>query len=132
MGKRVLQLDIPQFSGEVRLMAVSYRNERFGSAESKMTVADPLVLSTALPRFLTPSDSVLVPVTITNTTAKTAMGSAILKTTGGIQVAGTGKQDLYHSAQQRKALILQRDGQTRNGNRKSNRGRKWYGRKIFR
>jgi uncharacterized protein YfaS (alpha-2-macroglobulin family) len=92
-GVASFALDIPQFSGEVRLMAVSYRDERFGSAESKMTVADPLVLSTALPRFLTPSDSVLVPVTVTNTTAKTATGSAVLKTTGGVEVAGTGKQD---------------------------------------
>ena len=57
-GEAVFQVDIPQFSGEVRLMAVSYRDERFGSAESKMTVADPLVLSTALPRFLSPSDSI--------------------------------------------------------------------------
>ncbi|MFI5124293.1 MAG: alpha-2-macroglobulin [Chitinophagales bacterium] len=87
------QLDIPQFSGEVRLMAVSYHNERFGSGESRMTVADPLVLSTALPRFLTPSDSALVPLTITNTTLKTATGSAILKTSGGLAVAGGNQQD---------------------------------------
>lgn len=92
-GEARFELDIPQFSGEVRLMAVSYHNERFGSGESKMTVADPLVLSTALPRFLTPSDSVLVPVTVTNTTTKTATGSAVLKTTGGILVAGADRQE---------------------------------------
>ena len=45
-GEAIFQLDIPQFSGEIRLMAVSYRNDQFGSAESKMTIADPLVLST--------------------------------------------------------------------------------------
>ena len=65
-GEAIFQVDIPQFSGEVRLMAVSYRMNSFGSAESKMTVADPLVLSTALPRFLSPSDSIRVPVTLTN------------------------------------------------------------------
>jgi uncharacterized protein YfaS (alpha-2-macroglobulin family) len=88
-GEAVFQVDIPQFSGEVRLMAVSYRNDQFGSAESKMTVADPLVLSTALPRFLSPSDSISVPVTITNTTSSTASGSASLNASGGILVSGS-------------------------------------------
>ncbi|HEY2347976.1 MAG TPA: MG2 domain-containing protein [Puia sp.] len=87
-GEAVFQLDIPQFSGEIRLMAVSYRNDQFGSAESKMTVADPLVLSTALPRFLSPADSINVPVTITNTTSSPASGSAAINTSGGILVSG--------------------------------------------
>ena len=69
-------------------MAVSYRAEQFGAAESKMTVADPLVLSTALPRFLSPSDSIRMPVTITNTTSATASGSAALQSSGGILVGG--------------------------------------------
>ncbi len=91
-GEVRFQLDVPRFSGEVRLMAVSYRNEQFGSGESKMTVADPLVLSTALPRFLAPSDSALVPVTISNTTSKSATGTAELKTSGSILASG-GRQD---------------------------------------
>jgi len=88
-GEAVFQVDIPQFSGEVRLMAVSYINAQFGSAEFSMTVADPLVLSTALPRFLSPSDSIRVPVTITNTTSVTASGSATLNTSGGVLVSGS-------------------------------------------
>ncbi len=87
-GEATFQVEIPQFSGEIRLMAVSYKNNQFGSAEIKMTVADPLVLSTALPRFLSPSDSILVPVIITNTTAATANGSAALTTGGGILISG--------------------------------------------
>ncbi len=87
-GEAIFQIDIPQFSGEIRLMAVSYRNDQFGSAESKMTVADPLVLSTALPRFLSPSDSISVPVTITNTTSSSANGTATFNATGGILVSG--------------------------------------------
>ena len=88
-GEAIFQVDIPQFSGEIRLMAVSYRNDQFGSAESKITVADPLVLSTALPRFLSPADSVSVPVTVTNTTSSSASGSATFNATGGILVSGS-------------------------------------------
>ena len=87
-GDAAFQVAIPTFSGEVRLMAVSYKNDRFGSAESKMTVADPMVLSMAVPRFMSPSDSVSIPVTVTNTTASTSTGTATLQTTGGIKVNG--------------------------------------------
>jgi uncharacterized protein YfaS (alpha-2-macroglobulin family) len=105
-GEAHFALDIPSFSGEVRLMAVAYRNERFGSRESKMTVADPLVLSTALPRFLTPSDSALVPVTVTNTTSKTATGTALLKTSGSIAAAGNARQDFTISPNSEKRLYF--------------------------
>src|SRR5450432_3851559 len=87
-GDALFHINIPQFSGELRLMAVSYRNDQFGSAESKITVADPLVLSTALPRFLSPSDSILAPITITNTTDRTAPGSATVIASGGVVVSG--------------------------------------------
>ena len=87
-GEAVFQINIPQFSGEVRLMAVSYKNDHFGSSESRMTVADPLVLSTALPRFLSPSDSIRVPVTITNTTTGSASGTATINVSGGVLISG--------------------------------------------
>jgi uncharacterized protein YfaS (alpha-2-macroglobulin family) len=64
------KLRVPQFSGAVRIMAVAYKNDAFGSAEQTMRVADPVVISTALPRFLSPGDTIDVPVTLTNTTDK--------------------------------------------------------------
>jgi uncharacterized protein YfaS (alpha-2-macroglobulin family) len=93
-GEAEFEFDIPQFSGEVRLMALAYKNESFGSKESTITVADPIVLSTALPRFLSPGDTVTMPVTITNTTANTATASARLKISGAIKVAGSDQQSL--------------------------------------
>ncbi|TGD83126.1 alpha-2-macroglobulin family protein [Hymenobacter wooponensis] len=69
-GKARYKLQVPQFSGAVRVMAVAYKNDAFGSAEHAMRVADPVVISTALPRFLSPGDTIDVPVTLTNTTGK--------------------------------------------------------------
>ncbi|SHM08763.1 alpha-2-macroglobulin family protein [Hymenobacter psychrotolerans] len=69
-GKVRYKLQVPQFSGAVRIMAVAYKNDAFGSAEHTMRVADPVVISTALPRFLSPGDTIDVPVTLTNTTGK--------------------------------------------------------------
>jgi len=91
-GEADFEFDIPQFSGEIRLMAVAYKNESFGSAESAMKVADPLVLSTALPRFLSPGDTVNVAVTITNTTNKNTSADATLSVTAPLQTAGPTQQ----------------------------------------
>lgn len=97
-GEVEFEFDIPQFSGEVRLMALAYKNESFGSKESAMTVADPIVLSTALPRFLSPGDTVMMPVTITNTTSGTATANARVKVSGAVRIAGTDQQSLSIAA----------------------------------
>ncbi len=62
---------VPQFSGALHVMAVAYKDDAFGNAEQMMKVADPVVISTALPRFMSPGDTIDVPVTLTNTTKKT-------------------------------------------------------------
>ncbi|HET9057279.1 MAG TPA: MG2 domain-containing protein [Chitinophagaceae bacterium] len=97
-GDASFEFDIPQFSGEVRLMAVAYKDENFGSMDAAMTVADPIVLSTALPRFLSPGDTVTVPVTITNTTKKATTANAELKVEGPMQVVGDNKQTVSLAA----------------------------------
>jgi alpha-2-macroglobulin len=93
-GEASFEFDVPQFSGEIRLMAVAYKNESFGSTASSMKVADPIVLSTALPRFLSPGDTVTVPVTITNTTNKNTTAEATLGVTAPLQAAGPLLQSL--------------------------------------
>ncbi|RPD47004.1 alpha-2-macroglobulin family protein [Hymenobacter sediminis] len=79
-GKVRYKLQVPQFSGAVRIMAVAYKNDAFGSTEHTMRVADPVVISTALPRFLSPGDTIDVPVTLTNTTGKVLIGGILVGT----------------------------------------------------
>jgi alpha-2-macroglobulin len=93
-GEADFEFDIPQFSGQVRLMAVAYKNESFGSKDATMTVADPIVLSSALPRFMSPGDTVTMPVTITNTTGSTANATARVKLTGSIRALGEEQQSV--------------------------------------
>jgi alpha-2-macroglobulin len=97
-GEANFEFDIPQFSGSIRLMAVAYKNESFGSAASAMTVADPIVLSSALPRFMSPGDTVTMPVTITNTTGNTANATAKIKLSGAIRSLGEDQQSISVSA----------------------------------
>ncbi len=93
-GKARYKLRVPQFSGAVRIMAVAYKNDAFGSAEHTMRVADPVVISTALPRFMSPGDTIDVPVTLTNTTAKPASGTASVAVNGPIRMLGRFSQNV--------------------------------------
>ena len=77
-GKVRYRVRVPQFSGALRVMAVAYKDDAFNSAESTMKVADPVVISTALPRFLSPGDTIDVPVTFTNTTKQTIRGYSVI------------------------------------------------------
>ncbi|MEZ5013893.1 MAG: MG2 domain-containing protein [Chitinophagales bacterium] len=88
-GNASYTIDIPHFSGDLRVMVVAYKGDKFGSSESHMIVADPFVVTTSLPRFLTPGDTVTVPVTLANTTDKGASGSVALKVEGPIRIAGS-------------------------------------------
>jgi uncharacterized protein YfaS (alpha-2-macroglobulin family) len=97
-GNAEFEFDIPQFSGELRLMAVSYKGQSFGASENTMTVADPIVISTALPRFLSPGDTVTVPVTLSNTTDKAATVTAAINTDGAVKIVGGSSQSLSLNA----------------------------------
>ncbi|AMJ64652.1 alpha-2-macroglobulin family protein [Hymenobacter sp. PAMC 26628] len=99
-GKVRYRVRVPQFSGALRIMAVAYKDDAFGAAEHTMKVADPVVISTALPRFLSPGDTVDVPVTLTNTTnsildVMLIPSSNLLKQTPDIPI-GAGGGPNYH------------------------------------
>lgn len=67
-GEIRIPLSIPQFNGEVRLMAVAYSGSRFGSVDKPMKVADDIILEPEIPRFLAIGDTLNMPVTVINTT----------------------------------------------------------------
>ena len=71
-GKVKVKLNIPQFNGEVRLMAVAYSGPSFGNAERKMKVAADLIIEPEIPRFLSINDKLTSNVSLINTTDKTA------------------------------------------------------------
>lgn len=106
-GEAQFEFDVPQFSGELRLMAVAYKDEQFGSKEAAMKVADPLVISTALPRFLSPKDTISVPVTLTNTTARASNGTAKISVTGPLQIVGAPGQSVQLSPNSETRVLFQ-------------------------
>jgi len=92
-GKFSYTIDVPEFSGALRVMAVAYKGNKFGSAEKTMRVADPIVISSGLPRFLSPGDEALVPVTLTNTTQREVSAQIAVSGEGSVGV-GDGNQSV--------------------------------------
>jgi alpha-2-macroglobulin len=108
-GEAVYTIDIPQFSGDLRIMAVGYNGQVFGSAQKNMKVADPLVLSVALPRFLSPGDKVDVPVMLTNTTGNDIKCKASLSVSGPLKMTGENSKSVTIEANRETELIFQLD-----------------------
>ncbi|MBU0765058.1 MAG: alpha-2-macroglobulin family protein, partial [Bacteroidetes bacterium] len=93
-GEAEFEIDIPQFSGELRIMGVNYLGKAFASDQRSMKVADPLVISTALPRFFSPRDTVEMPVMLANTTKDKARCNATIAVEGPVKVLGDGSRSL--------------------------------------
>ncbi|MDP4173368.1 MAG: MG2 domain-containing protein [Bacteroidota bacterium] len=89
-----INLDIPQFNGEVRLMAVAYSGQKFGSAEARMKVSDDIIIEPQLPRFLSTNDSLIMPVTLLNTTGVKGKVTLGLKVSGPLKILSQQKQNL--------------------------------------
>jgi len=87
-GECTYTINIPQFSGALRVMAVAYSGNKFGSSEHLIRVADPVVISTSLPRFLSPGDKLPLVVNLTNTTAAAARANVSVKLGGPLQLQG--------------------------------------------
>ena len=93
-GEAEFTVDIPQFSGDLRIMAVAYKGNAFGSANGNMKVSDPIVISAGVPRFLTPGDQLDLPVNLSNTTKQPAIVTAQINLTGPLATDSIATQKL--------------------------------------
>lgn len=65
-GTAKVPVEIPDFNGELRLMAVAWSGDKLGSSSQPLTVRDPVPAELALPRFLAPGDSASATLLIDN------------------------------------------------------------------
>src|SRR4029077_1975428 len=69
-GNARISFKVPEFQGALRIMAVAIDDDRFASSSRLPRVRDPLVLLPTLPRILSFGETLQVPVTLRNDTAK--------------------------------------------------------------
>lgn len=65
-GTAVIPLELPDFNGELRLMAVAWSGDAVGDGARPLTVRDPVPAELVLPRFLAPGDEAVATATVDN------------------------------------------------------------------
>jgi uncharacterized protein YfaS (alpha-2-macroglobulin family) len=65
-GRAEIDFEIPDFNGELRLMAVAWSETAIGQAAQPLTVRDPVPAELILPRFLAPGDESTTTLTVDN------------------------------------------------------------------
>ena len=93
-------------SGDLRIIACVYKDKSFGSAEKHMKVADPIVISPSMPRFLSPKDTLRMPVTITNTTGKATSALAKIHVGGPLKIVGEDQKQVSIEANSEQRVIF--------------------------
>ncbi|HEX4797289.1 MAG TPA: MG2 domain-containing protein [Humisphaera sp.] len=74
---------VPQFTGQLRLMAVASADKRFGSAEDSVFVRSPILVQSSWPRFAAPGDRFSVPLVVFNNQAKAGNASITIELNDG-------------------------------------------------
>jgi uncharacterized protein YfaS (alpha-2-macroglobulin family) len=88
-GNARVTLDIPDFNGTLRLMALAYSADRFGSAEAEVVVAAPVVAEIATPRFLAPGDRTQLTLDLTNLSGAAQTLDVKLSSSGPVAASGS-------------------------------------------
>lgn len=81
-----IKFKVPQFQGSLRLMVVGFDGNRFGSAEDRVIVSDPIVITPTFPRFISGNDEFEIPVAVYNQTGKEGDISLSLNADGPINI----------------------------------------------
>jgi uncharacterized protein YfaS (alpha-2-macroglobulin family) len=85
-GNGQISLDIPDFEGSLRLMAVAYSDQGVGQGEANLIVRDPVVADVSLPRFLAPGDQASLTLLVDNTDGAAGTYHVALTGTGAIEI----------------------------------------------
>jgi uncharacterized protein YfaS (alpha-2-macroglobulin family) len=94
-GTASVHLDIPDYNGRLRLMAVSWDASKVGGGEAGLIVRDPVVATLALPRFLAPGDKSQVAVSLQNVSGP-AGDYKVTLTSDGAASLGAGAPETQH------------------------------------
>ncbi len=90
------QLKLPKYIGSVRTMVVAgdANTSAYGSVEKATPVKSPLMVLASLPRKISPSEKVTIPITVFATENNIKNVSIQIKTSNGLKVMGSATQSL--------------------------------------
>lgn len=102
-GRVTARFDVPEFTGQLRLMAVAVGASQYGSATGATRVKRPIIIQSSLPRFAAPGDRFTGTVELFNET------DVVQAATLGVEAAGSlaleGKVTLAPLAARERRLV---------------------------
>ena len=104
-GEAEISLPVPDFNGSLRLMAVAATSDRFGMQEAEVTVAAPLIVELATPRFLSIGDRAVLALDVQNLAGSTQEVRISLASRDGLLIRG-GEEKFSLRDQQKRTLRL--------------------------
>nr|WP_323995560.1 alpha-2-macroglobulin [Aeromonas hydrophila] len=87
-GKAVIPLDLPNFNGELALMALAWNEQQVGEAERAVKVVAPLVAEIGWPRFGARGDETRALVQLRNMSGEDQILSLVWTLNGGLKANG--------------------------------------------
>lgn len=91
-GEAEVTLQLPDFNGSLRLMAVVAGAERFGAKDAEIVVAAPLVAELLTPRFLTIGDTATIALDLHNLSGADQALSVTLLANNGLRTGDAQRQ----------------------------------------
>lgn len=65
-GNAIIKFKAPDFNGKLKLMAVAFTDDSYGSAEDETIVASPIIAEISTPKFLSDNDAAMIALDIQN------------------------------------------------------------------
>lgn len=103
-GRGGIHFEVPQFQGNLRIMAVAFDEDRYGSAFKNVLVSDPIVLTPTFPRFVSGRDSFDIPVNVYNGTDKKGKIVVELSVDGPVNILSPHRQTVEVGGKEEKLI----------------------------
>ena len=85
-GKAEIELELPDYNGELRLMAVVWSDSGLGAVSRPITVRDDVPAELILPRFMAPGDEAVATLTVDNVAGDSGDYTARLGVGAGLDI----------------------------------------------
>lgn len=103
-GQAEVSLDIPDFNGELRLMAQAWTDDSYGMAQATTVVAAPLVAELSTPRFMAGGDEAELALDVSNLSGRPQAFEVAVEGDGLLTIAGGQPPALKLADGERKTL----------------------------
>ena len=103
-GVARIPLQLPDFNGRLRLMAVAFTDHAFGHLEQEVTVAAPVVTQLSMPRFAGMNDDAQIALDVTNLSGKSLTLTVTADASGAVEFQ-TEPHTLTLANQQKQTLV---------------------------